>query len=501
LKNFAPIEIMKKKIRLAICGLLAAATATITAGATNFDTCADKLKALDLFQGTGESYALDRAPTRAEAAVMLVRLLGQENAAKQSSYTAPFTDVADWQKPYVQYLYEHQLATVPKDNKFNPNQICSAQMYTTFLLRALGYQESAGDFSYDKALSFGEEQGLVDFFNCDTDNFLRDHVAAMSLTALHMPVKGTENNLLDQLISDGAVSAEKASGIKQLFNTYDAYTQATEKSAAMTKGDFTVNIDMSAKMGENTMVALKMPLNMKMDVDLEHLADMQMIMTGTMNMEMSPLLTGGATEDNTLNVPIAYYFKDGNYYMNAMDQKIKMAFPMDEMLSQIGDINMMSTKQETPLSLLKDITKTNDTFTLRYNMNAVKDFAMKLVEKSMQEALPEDITKEEAAEVTAVMSNFDLQMNDMTAEVSIANDTLSAMKANLSGKLTVEGMTLDLAMNLDYTVNAQGDAVVLTFPDDLETYQDIGGATGGTLEISSEEEAANDAATPEPQGN
>lgn len=486
-------------MRLTLCALLAATTATITAGATSFDSCADKLKALDLFQGTGESYALDRAPTRAEAAVMLVRLLGQENAAKQSTYTAPFTDIADWQKPYVQYLYDHKLAAVPTDNKFNPDQICSAQMYTTFLLRALGYQDSAGDFTYDNALSFAEEKGLVDILNCDADNFLRDHVAAMSLTALHMPVKDTEKNLLDQLISSGSISEEKASGIKQMFNTYDAYNQAAEKSAAMTKADFTVNIDMSAKMGGQTMVGLKMPINMKMDVDPEHLENMQLIMTGTVNMEMNPLLTGGeALGDEMKNLPIAYYFTDGNYYMNFMDQKIKMPLPMDEIMSQVGDINMMSAKQTMPISMLKDITKTGDTFKMSYNMDAVQDFAMKIVKEATQASLLDAETKEEAAAITeeetaamtAAMSNFDFQFNDTVIEVSMPNDTLSSMKANLSGQLTVEGMTLDLAMDLDYTINAQGDAVVLTFPEDLATYQDVSSAM---IEMS-----ADDMISPEP---
>lgn len=485
--NSAPTYTMKKKMRLTLCALLAAATATITAGATSFDTCADKLKALDLFQGTGESYALDRAPTRAEAAVMLVRLLGQENAAKQSTYTAPFTDLTDWQKPYVQYLYDHQLTTGSGNNTFNPDEACSAQMYTTFLLRALGYQDSNNtDFSYANALSFAEEKGLIDFLNCDTDNFLRDHVAAMSLTALHMPVKGEEENLLNQLISSGAVSEEKAGDLKQLFNTYDAYMKAAQNSAAMTKGDFTVNIDMSAKVMGQTMLSVKMPVNMKMDVNPENLADMQIIMTGNMNMEISPVLTGGATEDNTLSAPIASYFKDGNYYMNVMDQKMKMAFPMEEMLSQIGDINMMSAKQEMPLSLLKDITKTNDTFTLHYNMDAVKDFVMKLTKSSMQESLPEDITPEETETIMNEMSNFDMQFHDTVIEVSMPDDTLSAMKANLSGQLTVEGMTLDLTMNLDYTVNAQGDEVVLTFPEDLDTYEDMNEATEAIIEMTNE---------------
>ena len=41
-------------------------------------------------------------------------------------------------------------------------------MYTTFLLRALGYSDAKGDFTYAKALDFGEQVGLVDDINCST---------------------------------------------------------------------------------------------------------------------------------------------------------------------------------------------------------------------------------------------------------------------------------------------------------------------------------------------
>ena len=138
---------MKSKFRIALVAAVAAAGLMATAGAANFDHCADQLKDLGLFQGTEQGYELDRAPTRAEAATMLVRLLGKEDEAKALDYAAPFTDLAGWEKPYVQYLYENGLTTGVTETTFKPDQGCSAQMYTTFLLRALGYSDAAnGDF-------------------------------------------------------------------------------------------------------------------------------------------------------------------------------------------------------------------------------------------------------------------------------------------------------------------------------------------------------------------
>ena len=99
---------MKTKLRIVLASVLVAAGLAVTAGAASYDNCADQLKDLGLFQGTEDGYELDRAPTRGEAATMLVRLLGKEAEAKELTYEAPFTDLDDWQKPYVQYLYDNK---------------------------------------------------------------------------------------------------------------------------------------------------------------------------------------------------------------------------------------------------------------------------------------------------------------------------------------------------------------------------------------------------------
>ena len=159
---------MKRKLRMVLASVLAVASVAMTAGAASYDNCADRLSDLGLFQGTGEGYELDRAPTRAEAATMLVRLLGAEEEAQALEYTAPFTDLDGWQEPYVQYLYDNGLTTGATATTFEPEDTCSAQMYTTFLLRALGYSDAAGgDFAYSGAVDFGESIGLVDIANCN----------------------------------------------------------------------------------------------------------------------------------------------------------------------------------------------------------------------------------------------------------------------------------------------------------------------------------------------
>lgn len=74
---------MKRKMRMVLASVLAVASLAMSAGAASYDNCADRLSDLGLFQGTGDGYELDRAPTRAEAATMLVRLLGAEAEAQE----------------------------------------------------------------------------------------------------------------------------------------------------------------------------------------------------------------------------------------------------------------------------------------------------------------------------------------------------------------------------------------------------------------------------------
>ncbi len=96
---------MKKWLRTVCAGTLLATALASSAYAADFTDCASRLESMKLFQGTANhDYALDRAPTRAEAAVMLVRLLGKETEAQSLSYSAPFTDLDHWPKPYEQYL-------------------------------------------------------------------------------------------------------------------------------------------------------------------------------------------------------------------------------------------------------------------------------------------------------------------------------------------------------------------------------------------------------------
>ena len=122
----------------------------------------ETLNSLGLFLGTDDGYELDRAPTRAEAAVMLVRLLGKEAEVKETNFEHPFIDVPEWASSYVGYLYENKIADGINYNEFGSDDKCYAYTFCTFILNALGYVDGK-DFNYDGVVESATESGLMEF--------------------------------------------------------------------------------------------------------------------------------------------------------------------------------------------------------------------------------------------------------------------------------------------------------------------------------------------------
>jgi hypothetical protein len=207
-----------KKIGLILVAILVLALTPATAlSVADYTPQAEALKQLGLFLGTESGFELDRTATRAESAVMTVRLLGKEGEAKQRNYTHPFTDVPEWASVYVGYLYQNNITAGVADNLFGSSQPATTAQYATFILRALGYDDSAGDFSWDKSLDKMASLGILT--NTQAAEFssgasaLRGDVVAISYFSLFANLKTTATMLLDKLYT-----ADKAITTKQLVD-------------------------------------------------------------------------------------------------------------------------------------------------------------------------------------------------------------------------------------------------------------------------------------------
>ncbi|MBR4656088.1 MAG: S-layer homology domain-containing protein [Oscillospiraceae bacterium] len=203
---------MKRKTRFAalLLAVMLLLGLFVSARASESSDAADTLNALGLFRGTGNGYELDREPTRAEALTMLVRLLGKETEALAYAGDCPLLDVAGrWMAPYVGWAYEAGITKGVSGTAFDPDSTASGKMYATFVLRALGYREEEGDFTYEDAVSAAVDLGLAPAAGYRF-KFIRADAVLMSIKALETPCKGSDQVLLAKLAAEGAVSAEAA---------------------------------------------------------------------------------------------------------------------------------------------------------------------------------------------------------------------------------------------------------------------------------------------------
>lgn len=180
---------------------------------------AQLLYELGLFQGTATNadgspvFDLDRAPTRNEAVTMLVRLLGKEEQAQNSTWNIPFTDVPEWAEPYVGYAYANGFTNGTSETTYSGDNYVSATQYITFVLRALGYT-SGTDFQWDSAWELSDEIGLTNGeYNASTTTFSRGDVAIISYNALYTHIKGESTTLLDVVNKEPVATDDKLQGV------------------------------------------------------------------------------------------------------------------------------------------------------------------------------------------------------------------------------------------------------------------------------------------------
>ncbi|MBP1737158.1 MAG: hypothetical protein H6Q60_1039 [Oscillospiraceae bacterium] len=194
---------------LALALALALCPAVALAAEDEASAAAEQLYELGLFQGTGTDedgnpvFALDQEPTRAEAVVMLLRLLGLEDEVEASDYETPFTDVPDsyWAASYIGYAYHYGLTSGVAEDRFGleSGDTVTAAQYVTFMLRALGYDDGAGDFTVDHAVAFAQSVGFTIESDWVEGTFTRGDVALISYYGLAAQLKGSDETLADSL--------------------------------------------------------------------------------------------------------------------------------------------------------------------------------------------------------------------------------------------------------------------------------------------------------------
>lgn len=187
-------------------------TSTVHASGGQVAELARKLKALGLFLGDESgNFNLDKAPTRTEALVMLIRALGEEVEAKYKSPRTPhpFTDVPEWADGYVSWGYEKGYTKGISATEFGADTVAGSDMYLTFMLRALGYSDGeGGQFTWNDPYLLAYEAEILPF-EADYVHFTRGDAVTVTSAALWADLPGTDKTLADRLAEQRFFTTEQ----------------------------------------------------------------------------------------------------------------------------------------------------------------------------------------------------------------------------------------------------------------------------------------------------
>lgn len=421
--------------------MIAAAVLSISAFASSYDNISKELTSMGLYNDNYVGFSSSASPSRADAAAVLVDLLGKKSLA-EAQYSAgkiscPFTDVSAKDAPYVAWLYEGKLVGGKSDTHFGSADPCNAQTYCTFALRALGYSEGAGgDFDYESAKDFAAQVGIYGpLLDYGDDNFTWFQMAAISYQTLLADPKSSSVTLLEKLISDGTVKESDAEVTLQKYRAYRALKKAEAAQTDLKSVDMTINFNLK-KSGSTKYDSDGMYIKIN-SLKLISSDDPQMELVGVMQMDGETCF-------------MSCWIKDSYIYMDirglAAEQKIKKALSQD-FLTQILKIGSEPSANpltaSCPLYLVDSITFTKDATGAECSAIIPFENFYDIIKKGSGMALSNI-----SGNITA-KARFDMNgiLSSVNAEI-MASDS----ETSLSGKLEI-------------LIKATGRDVSITYPD------------------------------------
>ena len=185
--------------------------------ATDYNAMASALKTLHLFKGSftgyGQGFDLEVAPTRLQALIMFIRVLGEEEQALAWTGTTPFTDIqkGSQAEKYVGYAYSMGYTNGYTATQFKPAGAVNAWQYTEFILRAMGYS-SAANTNLSDTLTRAQTAGVLTFGEAEMlqrDKFLRAELVYVSYYALDAWLPAGDRTLGDLLQEKGVFTSRE----------------------------------------------------------------------------------------------------------------------------------------------------------------------------------------------------------------------------------------------------------------------------------------------------
>lgn len=219
---------MKTKLLAVFCALTLLLSAVPAAGALEGEAqrAADTLVTLGLIDEAGD---LTAPATRVQAAVLLVDLAAAGEAAARDNWISGFRDVPAEAHDAVTYAAHQGWITGVTAVEFRPNQAITANAWSAFLLRMLGYSDKDGDFTVSGAAAFAQRIGLL---STAWDGTLTlGSLYQMALDTLSFSYQDGSATVLERLIAEGCVSSSAANALG-LLNTALTARQAADRCTA-----------------------------------------------------------------------------------------------------------------------------------------------------------------------------------------------------------------------------------------------------------------------------
>src|SRR5690606_16694106 len=241
-------KIMKQGLSLLVAFALVFSMFTSVAfAATTPSEAGQKLKSLGIILGDQDGNLMEDAEwKRQDVAVLLSRLLGQEEEAKNTPKSHTYADVrGTYYDGYLSWARENGYMIGHSDTEFGFDDPITVKEFLTVILRALGYDP---DFSSGEVEELAVELGLVEEGTDFSANAKRGDTYVIIVTALDTEVAGTGQKLGTVLglpgyeVVDPAVTGVTALNLKQVKVTFNkpvdkAYAETTSAYKVYNSGE------------------------------------------------------------------------------------------------------------------------------------------------------------------------------------------------------------------------------------------------------------------------
>ncbi len=200
-----------------------------------YETAADVLYMHGLFKGGSNGFDLTGDSTKAQAAIMVVRLIGAEDEVLNGSFSHPFSDVPAWASDYVGYLYQKGIDIAESKTALGTENI-DLDEFLILLIQSLGYDgvtlSSSADDVFDYAIQIGLLTEAEKAQLKDTE-FDRGTMVYVAHKALNTRVAGTKTTLFEQLKANGHIKSLPAPDSITKYGNPEETSVAVQQTAAV----------------------------------------------------------------------------------------------------------------------------------------------------------------------------------------------------------------------------------------------------------------------------